>query len=346
MIEKKGPPVQGGLETNSTGEMVSKRRRFVNRLKLQAARQGLHGQADAPEVQPSIELYRQGICLHRPVKGVKPANSGGDRDVITGWSSASRRRMREYMLTHSAPQGWATLGPSFTIPGPAVSPDTARKLWSRFCLLVFKAGWGMIWRVEIQARGVLHWHTLTIQEKRHPADIAALWRRCLDDMGPVDHVTQSGTEYKNTLRGSLPGADVHACNISDESGSRGSWLRYMQDHATKAKQEQIPEAIGRHWGVVGRGRFVEVAPILKVDLSEKQYAKVLRCLQRLWTPSRPNPAAPFGRSLSYTPTRGRRGHAVAYTNPITAARLCEWAKCSRETGSPSPTTSPALGKLP
>ena len=107
-------------------------------------------------------------------------------------------------------------------------------------------------------------------------------------------------------------------------------MRYLQDHASKAKQEQIPENIGRHWGVVGRKHFIESAPIVDVSLTDNQYAKVIRAMQRLATPSRPNTGSVFGRSLSYSPTRGRWGHSVWFSNPVTMARMCEWAKQSKE----------------
>jgi hypothetical protein len=190
----------------------------------------------------------------------------------------------------------------------------------------------MIWRVEIQKRGALHWHGLLIgNEASHPHDVVMLWGKCLRALGPVDHVTANGTQYLNTVRSALPGADVLACVVPVADARCGAWLRYLQDHTTKAKQEQIPVAIGRHWGVVGRRHFVEHDPIIKVDMTDQQYARALRALQRLWTPSRPNLKSPFGRSLSYTPTRGRRGHAVAFSRPETVARICEWAMSSRET---------------
>jgi hypothetical protein len=305
-------------------------KRRANRGKLSLIRSGLYRPDTEGLPSPSVQIFTQGIKTHRPCKGFKPPNSGGLRDVITGWSSASRRRMREYMLTHCAPDGWATIGPSFTVPGPPLTHRQSSELWADFCRLVQKAGMGMIWRVEIQKRGVLHWHALLIgPQESHPHSVGLLWHECLRALGPCEHdVTIKGKplHYCADTRMGLPGADVHACVIPDNDARAGAWLRYLQDHATKAKQEQIPESIGRHWGVVGRKRFVEHEPIIKVDLTDRQYAKALRAFQRLWTPSRPNPAAPFGRSLSYTPTRGRRGHCVAYTNPVTAARICEWAR--------------------
>jgi hypothetical protein len=331
MTEKKEAPAQTGAIRDELRKQheSSKRAEEVNhrysRHVLQNARAGRYRDPDTD--LPSVSIYRQGMMLHRPVKGVKPPNSGGKRDVIIGWSMKSRRRMREYMLTHCAPEGWLTIGPTFTIPGPVMPPREAAKLFADFSLQVYKHGWGMIWRVEVQQRGALHWHALLIGPKEsHPNDVSMLWADCLRSLPALPEYETEKTTYLNISRAALPGASRYACVVPDADAKRGAWLRYLQDHSTKAKQEQIPESIGRHWGVVGRKRFVEHEPIIKVDLTDRQYAKALRAFQRLWTPSRPNPAAPFGRSLSYSPTRGRRGHAVAYTNPITAARICEWAK--------------------
>ena len=331
MTEKKEAPAQTGAIRDELRKQheSSKRAEEVNhrysRHVLQNARAGRYRDPDTD--LPSVSIYRQGMMLHRPVKGVKPPNSGGKRDVIIGWSMKSRRRMREYMLTHCAPEGWLTIGPTFTIPGPVMPPREAAKLFADFSLQVYKHGWGMIWRVEVQQRGALHWHALLIGPKEsHPNDVSMLWADCLRSLPALPEYQTGKVTYQNISRAALPGADIRACVIPQGDAKRGAWLRYLQDHTTKAKQEQIPESIGRHWGVVGRKRFVQDDPIIKVGLTDRQYAKALRAFQRLWTPSRPNPAAPFGRSLSYSPTRGRRGHAVAFTNPITSARISEWAK--------------------
>lgn len=274
-------------------------------------------------VNPSVTFFPQGVMLHKPVRGVKPKDSGGTRSTISGWSSASRRRMREWMLTHEAPQGWATHGVTLTVPGPVLDMPSAKNLWKNFCRKVEEQGWGMVWRIEIQLRGAHHWHAILTQPVRHPADISILWDDCLRQLPPVEHQTAKGQWYYG-LRTALPGAYLYACKVESQ-GDRGAWLRYMQDHASKGKQEQIPEDIGRHWGVVGRKSFVEREG-LKADLSDKAYARVVRCMRRLATPIRPNSQSVFGKSLSYSPRRGMRGHSVWYSRPETIARFVDWAR--------------------
>ena len=88
-------------------------------------------------------------------------------------------------------------------------------------------------------------------------------------------------------RDAWPGADKRAFDCQDGDGARGAWLRHLQDHATKHKQGQIPEGIGRHWGIVGRSRMVQAIPDHITEPSDAQFKAVVRMMQRLATPIRP-----------------------------------------------------------
>jgi len=80
-----------------------------------------------------------------------------------------------------------------------------------------------------------------------------------------------------------PGAHLRAVDVK-EKGDDGAWMRYMQDHASKSKQEQIAIGIGRQWGVIGRKHFVKCVPEFVERLTDLERDKFLRCLQRLATP--------------------------------------------------------------
>ena len=69
------------------------------------------------------------------------------------------------------------------------------------------------------------------------------------------------------------------------NGSRGAWLRYMQDHASKGKQDQIGVAKGRHWGIIGRKLYSRAVPVSTAELSDSEYFRFLRAYQRLCRPS-------------------------------------------------------------
>ncbi len=126
------------------------------------------------------------------------------------------------------------------------------------------------------------------------------------------------------------GAMKYSCDVQVHDERCGSWKRYLQDHATKAKQEQIPEGMGRHWGVVGRKRFDLVVPEEVQQLSPECFAKFLRAYQRLCTPQlkdrrAANKRSPFGRRLGRRIRRGSWGKSVWYSDPATVKRLATWA---------------------
>lgn len=221
-----------------------------------------------------------------------------------------------------------------------------QKLWADFCLEVAHIGYGMIWRAEVQGRGSLHWHCIGITPAgTDPLCFKRLWDHQLDKLGAViadvwikpmgyNKVKITALTSKaprgavlatiQAPRSALPGADKHSTNIQEEGGA-GAWLRYLQDHASKAKQGQIGENIGRHWGVVGRKHWVSLVPDSD-KLTVKQFSYVLRHLQRLSTPSFKCKEADFGRVLGGRNKRGCRGTSVWFSKPETVKRLVVAAK--------------------
>lgn len=122
------------------------------------------------------------------------------------------------------------------------------------------------------------------------------------------------------------GAADHAADVKPLSDVYGAWKRYLNDHTSKAKQEQIGENIGRHWGVIGRNAFEAVQPVAVASLSWQQYATVLRCYHRLCTPYIRCEGALFGKRRGYSSRRGRSGRSISFSNPATMRRLVDWAK--------------------
>jgi hypothetical protein len=162
------------------------------------------------------------------------------------------------------------------------------------------------------------------------------WREAIDSLGPVTFEVPYGPSKIRHVesRMHLPGADNHAVD-HQAGGDSGSWMRYLQDHASKSKQEQVGEDIGRHWGVIGRASFERVLPDKSVEMNDQQYARVLRVLQRLATPRLENPESVFGRSLARRVRRGSRGRSVWYSRPETIARIVAWATHPHAWGMPS-----------
>jgi hypothetical protein len=268
--------------------------------------------------------------------GNPTGKGGGIRGKVGGWSKASRRRLRMALLTLAAPEGWCVAGATFTIPGPVVPHEEAKTIWAWFCKELLRSGRGMIWRLELQKRGMLHWHALLVApDEVSIGRVHSLWSEAVGRLGPFKPAEPYYGESGEWSRGytfcgsrmALPGADLHASAIDSRGpeASAGAWLRYLQDHASKNKQEQTPSDVGRHWGIVGRSVFVMRIPIKCDDLSTKQYAMVRRAYERLATPHRKADCA-FGNRLGWRVKRGRRGRAVCFVNPTTIGKLVAWAK--------------------
>lgn len=292
-----------------------------------------------------IDVYEHGVMTHSKVHVTLPPGNqiGGKRGKIVKWSLASRRRMRKMLLTSAPPDGWITGGITCTIPGPVPTFEEARGLWADFCNRLNLKGWAMIWRMEVQERGSLHWHAIvTLPHKAgqehldsmafRSIELQAIWEQALKRMGEVEHVTKNGRWIRAT-RDCLPGAWRHAVDVELHPPIRGGhrltdpqWLRYLQDHASKVKQVAGPGA-GRHWGVVGRRHWRKVPPGQTLLAgNEAAFCILLRALQRLCTASHKRDGVPFGRRLNRRLKRGHRGSAVWFSDPATLRRLAAWAE--------------------
>ena len=297
----------------------------------------------------SIYFYDDGVQISgNEIKGARN-RSHGTRGEIKGWSKSSRRRMRMYMLNHKIEEGLESYNVTMTIPGPPLSPSTTKDLWADWCMRANKAGWSAVWRMEIQKRGSIHFHCMVSvpKELANPEEeIKKSWWQALQRVPTQyypDHsiafFPKDRRRFKDfdILPESVPfvsscgdlmcffGAYKYSCHVESAAEKTGAWKRYMQDHASKTKQEQIPENVGRHWGVIGRKRFVQVIPNDAVSLSPKEFNTFLRLYQRLCTPTIRNEKFPFGRALGRRIRRGSWGQSVWYSNPSTVRRLMEWS---------------------
>lgn len=300
----------------------------------------------------SIDFYAGGVKITAPANVDQPHKGGGERGKVKGWSEASRRRMREFLLTSKPVDGLTVYGVTLTVPGPPITPQEASHLFDHFTKnYLTRNGCGMVWRIEVQKRGAVHWHGIisaprALRVADFPAPLRAdyalrcYWSEALKVLGKCDHDTEwqgRPVTLLNHFRGDLPGADVHAFNVQMEGGE-GAWLRYLQDHATKSKQEQIATGFGRHWGIVGRKCFESSRPIESHEFkSAKSFSRFLRAYHRLIRPVmsyrrrrekfRKFDNRPFrGRSLGFANLRGSRGVSVWFSRPETVKRLVVWAE--------------------
>jgi hypothetical protein len=208
-------------------------------------------------------------------------------------------------------------------------------MWEDFARRAQKREWAGIWRAEVQARGALHWHVvLHLPPGEDPAAPVELWHLILDRPEVVAMMrkpTEDDPEpdvdiYESRLE--CPGAVKYSAKVDVSDGSE-RWWRYLCDHTSKTKQEQIGEGIGRHWGMIGRKLYGMRHPDVQ-RVSDPVFFRILRALQRLSTTAHKEPKAPFGRKLGKRMRRGHGGQSVWFTSPGLVKRLI--VHFSREEG--------------
>jgi len=326
----------------------------------------------------AIEIFgSKGVRMVSPKGPGNPTGKGGGkRGKIKGWSTASRRRMRSFMMTHRPIEGYNLYVGTFTIPGPIVPFKTAQDAFKNWCLLSCKKGIGCVWRIEIQKRGQLHWHLLlAIPAGMLPETVRELWIDEIAKLGwvgvwydPEVHdrliagaregeqfefesrtvqigevqpgvfveqpsfndkkAGKTGTALFLASRWMLPGVESHCVRIDPQSPNDGKTLYYLQDHASKHKQEQVAEGVGRHWGVSGRKCFEQVLPDTVTHLTWDDYKKVLRWLQRWHTPRVKDDRCFGGRRLGWKIRRGSRGSSDWFTDPQVVQRMIDFVSVS------------------
>jgi len=218
----------------------------------------------------------------------------------------------------------------------------------------------MVWRVEVQERGMLHYHCII----SYPPDVSnqsledtlkSLWYHSLDrlpsPLGLFDKAVTSSSgkklyrflvwgktvhlETSDLKRSYLPGCRDYVDKQGNKvkgravdiqfNGDSSSWFRYMIDHSTKCKQEQVAQDIGRHWGVINRGKY---CPRKTIDVSafdKKTYFRVRRWMRRLRSPVCREDKAPFGRKLKKVPAGCLSGSRVFFGSSETYKRMISYA---------------------
>lgn len=331
------------------------------------------------KLDPLVEIYdTRGVRLNAmTLPGNPDGEGGGLRGNVTSCSKGAMGRMRNFMLTRYVPGDHLCVGTTFTIPGPVMAADSARRIFGTWARSTQKKGWPTIWRAETQKRGQLHWHCLVhvpreqvrlrdgfgcfklmecpssdeCQELEefpdgtfdHPSKptlahfyrycavgaVTQSWHRALDSLGNVRFdppFISNGEMYERLPLMLLPGAEREsaACKCDADPSSR--WMHYLQDHASKKKQEQEGTWKGRRWGKICGAKFKVLEPSEIVELTRKQYQRFKRCRQRLSTPSIRDERCVFGSRLGYRNQRGSRGASVWFSNTETNRRLCTWAQ--------------------
>lgn len=231
----------------------------------------------------TIYVYENGVHI---VPGARfwngklpPEREKGD---IKGWSEDSRLRMKKWAMTHCKPSGWVTVSLDLTFPalgrghasGACISRDDALRIFHGFTIRVCRDGGGFLWRLEIQPR-----------KKTKRADIRGVPQphyHCIGCVPAGYDLERLRGHWLASLgeRGQVQGASEHAINVNDCGDWTAARYRYLIDHASKRKAEQVASGWGRHWGVVGRARF-EFQPGVELECTERESVQLLRAVAEM-----------------------------------------------------------------
>jgi len=243
-----------------------------------------------------VRVYSQGLR----VKGFaspncRPPSHVREEGDIKGWSIASRRRMREWLLTHRAPDGWITFALTLTVPplpegseNPCITLAESRDMWKRMQVWFNDNGLLVVWRLEIQPRlttdradirGIPqpHWHVIgaAMPDERTGAEPP-------ESAGSTRLLAGIREAWFRTLgaRSRVFGADKRAVLAELTTDWTESQMRYLFDHSSKAKASQVAQGWGRHWGIIGRRFAVDENPEV-LNLTDRQRVELWRILRRL-----------------------------------------------------------------
>lgn len=245
------------------------------------------------KVVPGNTLRRVGQPPH--LEGVK-------RGEIKGWSKASVNRLRACLVSAVPDVEAEMFGVCLTVPVTDLReamPSLSRELFERFRVTLSRSAphfVAAVWRVELQQRGMPHWHLVVWATSWQAAflEIEGAWRLALSGWGlerPVQVVRRLGREEVTVLcrtqadgvceaLGDLRGADGHQVTVRPTLlGGRDDALRYLVDHESKRKQAQLGWK-GRQWGVIGRSRLSH--PVEDSGLDERGRVWFMRLVRR-WT---------------------------------------------------------------
>ena len=273
-----------------------------------------------------IAFFSKGVQLTAPKPPIPhKLVGGGKRAIVTGWSAASRARLRDTLLKIEPPAGYVVADITLTVPGDVVGPDEWRRIFHQFSKRVASSGCSMVWRVELQQRGQPHIHaTIYGPTVDLLKDVAfEVWPDCVRLLGPYEYVFKNGGCVACDSRMWTPGAHEHAAQIKFDDGSAG-WWRYLCNHTSKLKQAQMGWQ-GRQWGVVGRGRLPRKQSDGSVELNSFEYWRLRKLISRMVAG---RPYLKDGKWIKPRPSQWflRSGTTSLFSSPLTVARLTVFVK--------------------
>jgi hypothetical protein len=279
----------------------------------------------------------------------KPENLKKPEDgYIKGWSPSSRRRMRNMEYDFREPEDFNSFAVTFTVAGDVLSNEESATLFKRWQKHLCRHKVFCVWRKEVQKRGAIHWHLWFSchKDENHYRLVFENWWTAVESLGEVHNYKSIDPKTKEVKyeveyapsRMALPGARERAvdCQPAKEGDT---WYRYLCDHMSKSKQEQVGKNIGRHWGVIGRKWAIPSKKKRTIPVTDRENIMARRFVRKLSTPFKKKKGSPFGYKKGWPPNFSVYGRQVRFGHSEAVDRILDWVKsidCSR---------NPLRGKL-
>lgn len=219
-----------------------------------------------------VDVSDVGYRFFREPSGSRGGSVGGKRGSISGFSAASVRRLRDYLLFLRLKTVERTrLGFTLTVPWRDLSGSVLedyKSSFNRFGVLFRRIlpNSAFVYRHELQRRRAPHLHGVLFLSAYDTAYdsglVLELWRRALR---PVDRPQSLASFVRYGVKGS---------DISDGFAA----FRYLCDHASKHKQDQLGFK-GRQWGVLGDANVLRESESFHFA-SRRQCIEFYRLLRR------------------------------------------------------------------
>lgn len=210
-----------------------------------------------------VKMHENGLEVLKPSFKqcrIKSSAVSSTRGNIVGFSKKSATRLRRLLLDVDFRESWAIC---LTLPGE-VQPDCDySKLWHGF-VVAYRAAFdnALIWRVELQARKVPHWHLVFCGEYIDALRLKHLW-----------------TDYIRVRFVVSRGFYLHSVKIQSVRRS-SSALMYLTAHLSKHKSSQLGW-MGRQWAVVNRSSLRLRSSGSTLSFTDEQWRLIVRQFRRL-----------------------------------------------------------------
>jgi len=181
----------------------------------------------------SIKYFNDGGVKHQLNVGPMSSKNGGAlRGRIVGCSVASRRRLRNFLMQNEGMGGGSQWALTLTVKFCA-SPKEWRSRWVKYRQAVIDQSIPLVWRVELQKRGVPHLHCILWGGESTCEVLRVKWLKLWGVENDPSHC-----EHAVSFR------------LAD-----GGWYGYMILHHQKHLDGQGNSWQGRQWGVVNAKLF-------------------------------------------------------------------------------------------